>query len=317
MQALIHAIATVQVRIQTHGPLYANKEYQTRYGLIDPILRALEWDTANPDDVQVEYTVKVNNQQKEADYVLLCCGKPLVVIEAKSLSENLAKAQVQGFEYCSSIGAAYLVCTDGDYWEFYETQNKRLLQQIKISSLNVCEAAQGLLFLWKPIVCTPPKDIPQICTPVSSASSERKVKRKSRGGQKSIPPPVPGAIPLCDLPYELASGKTQTPSYIYFPPNYTAVPVGSFKDILVRTVEYCDRLRKIPQEGVGRIVVPSGTSPGNPARYSRVESWFVCTHGSARQMVEYAIRVLKACGIDPCTVFISYQASPSLGTPTR
>jgi hypothetical protein len=196
-------------------------------------------------------------------------------------------------------------------------KTERLLQEVKISSLSVCEAAQGLLFLWKPIVCTPPKDIPQICTPVSSASSERKVKRKSRGGQKSIPPPVPGAIPLCDLPYELASGKTQTPSYIYFPPNYTEVPVGSFKDILVRTVEYCDRLGKIPQGGVGRIVVPSGTSPGNPARYSRVGSWFVCTHGSARQMVEYAIRVLKACGIDPCTVFISYQASPSLGTPTR
>jgi hypothetical protein len=26
MQALIHAIATVQVRIQTNGPLYANSE---------------------------------------------------------------------------------------------------------------------------------------------------------------------------------------------------------------------------------------------------------------------------------------------------
>jgi len=304
VQALIHAIATVQVRIQTHAPLYANKEYQTRYGLIDPILRALEWDTANPDDVQVEYTVKVNNQQKEADYVLLCCGKPLVVIEAKSLSENLAKAQVQGFEYCSSIGAAYLVCTDGDYWEFYETQNKRLLQQIKISSLNVCEAAQGLLFLWKPIVCTPPKDIPQICTPVSSASSERKVKRKSRGGQQSIPPFVPGATPLCKLPIALASGSTQPPSNIYFPPDYAAVPVGSFKDILVKTVDYCNSLGKIPSGGVRIIVMPSGVSPGNPARYSLVGSWFVCTHGSARQMVEYAIRVLQACGIDPCTVFV-------------
>jgi hypothetical protein len=305
MQALIHAIATVQVRIQTHGPLYANKEYQTRYGLIDPILRALEWDTANPDDVQVEYTVKVNNQQKEADYVLLCCGKPLVVIEAKSLSENLAKAQVQGFEYCSSIGAAYLVCTDGDCWEFYETQNKRLLQQIKISSLNVCEAAQKLLYLWKPIVCTPPKNIPQICTPVSFASSQRKSTRKSRGGQQSISPPVPGAIPLCNLPLALASGSTQPLSNIYFPPSYAAVPVGSFKDILVKTVDYCNSLGKIPSGGVGIIVMPSGVSPGNPARYSRVGSWFVCTHGSAGQKVEYAIRVLKACGIDPCTIFIS------------
>lgn len=55
MQALIYAIATVQVRIQTHGPIYVNSELQTRYGLIDPILRALEWDVSNPDEVGTEY----------------------------------------------------------------------------------------------------------------------------------------------------------------------------------------------------------------------------------------------------------------------
>lgn len=305
MQALVHAIATVQVRIQTHGPLYANNEYQTRYGLIDPILRALEWDTVNPDDVQVEYPVVINNQNKAADYVLLCQGEPLVVIEAKSLSTNLAIARAQGFVYCSSIRAPYLVCTDGDYWEFYETQSKQLLMQSKISSLNVWDAAQKLLYLWKPIVCTSPKNIPQIRTPVSSVSSQRKSTRKSRGGQQSIPPPVPEAIPLCNLPLALASGSAQPPSNIYFPPTYTAVPVGSFKDIMVKTVQYCNSLGKIPSVGVGTIVMPSGVSPQNPSRYSLVGPWFVCTHGSAGQMVQYAIRVLKACGLDPCTVFVS------------
>lgn len=48
MQALIQAIATVQVRIQAQSPIYADSELQTRYGLIDPILRALEWDVSNP-----------------------------------------------------------------------------------------------------------------------------------------------------------------------------------------------------------------------------------------------------------------------------
>jgi predicted type IV restriction endonuclease len=162
MQALVHAIATVQVRIQTNGPLYANNEYQTRYGLIDPILHALEWDTANPDEVQVEYPVVINNQNNAADYVLLCQDKPLVVIEAKSLSTNLARARVQGFVYCSSIGAAYLVCTDGNQWDLYETQSQQLLQKIQLSSLSVYDAALKLLCLWKPIVCTSPKSIPQI-----------------------------------------------------------------------------------------------------------------------------------------------------------
>jgi hypothetical protein len=304
MQALIHAIATVQVRIQRHGPLCSSKEYQTRYGLIDPILRALEWDIANPDEVQVEYPVVINNQNNAADYVLLCQDKPLVVIEAKSLSTNLASARVQGFVYCSSIGAAYLVCTDGDQWEFYETQSQQLLMQTKISSLSVCDAAQKLLCLWKPIVCTSPKNIPQICTPVSSVSSQRKSTRKSRGGQQSIPPPVPGAIPLCRFPYNLVSGRTQPPSNIYFPPSYNPISVRSFKDILVKVVDYCDSSGKIPSGGIGKIVVQPGSPLKNPSRYSRVRSWFVLTHGSAKQMVDYAIRVLKACGIDPCTVFV-------------
>jgi predicted type IV restriction endonuclease len=69
MQALIHAIATVQVRIQTNGPLYANSELQTRYGLIDLILRALEWDVTNPDEVQVEYPVTRNEKADMSCYV--------------------------------------------------------------------------------------------------------------------------------------------------------------------------------------------------------------------------------------------------------
>jgi len=281
MQALIHAIATVRVRIRTHGPLYANSELQTRYGLIDPILRALEWDIANPDEVQVEYLSKGGR----ADYVLLCHGKPLLVIEAKSLSGSLAGALNQGFGYCSSLGAAYLVCTDGDQWEFYETQSQQLLMQTKISSLNVCDAVLKLLCLWKPIVCTSPESIPQ-------------------SGQQSIPPPAPGAIPLCNLPLALASGRTQHPSNIYFPPSYNPISVRSFRDILVQVVDYCDSLGKIPSGGIDKIVVQPGSPLKNPSRYSRVRSWFVLTHGSAKQMVDYAIRVLNACGIDPCTVFV-------------
>jgi hypothetical protein len=241
--------------------------------------------------VQVEYPVVINNQNNAADYVLLCQDKPLVVIEAKSLSTNLARARVQGFVYCSSIGAAYLVCTDGNQWDLYETQSQQLLQKIQLSSLSVYDAALKLLCLWKPIVCTSPKSIPQICTP-------------ARGGQQSIPPPVPGAIPLCDLPYELVSGRTQPPSNIYFPPSYNPISVRSFKDILVKVVDYCDSLGKIPSGGIDKIVVPSGSPLKNPSRYSQEKSWFVLTHGSAKQMVDYAIRVLKACGIDPCTVFV-------------
>jgi hypothetical protein len=74
----------------------------------------------------------------------------------------------------------------------------------------------------------------------------------------------------------------------------------------VKVVDYCDSLGKIPSGGIDKIVVPSGSPLKNLSRYSQAKSksWFVLTHGSAKQMVDYAIRVLKACGIDPCTVFV-------------
>ena len=261
MQALIHAIATVQVRIQAHSPVYANSEFQTRYGLIDPILRALEWDVSNPDEVQVDYPAG----NGKADYVLMRHGQSLVVIEAKALSSLATNTVQQGIGYRNALGAPYLVCTDGDSWELYDKQ-VNILTQVKISSTDVCDAAQKLLRLWKPVVYHFPKKIPQICMPISSVSS---------GAQYQPPSPPPNAISLPQFLTQLTSGL--------------------------------DGLWKIPQGGVGKIVVPSGTPIKQPVYYSNVtnvRSWFVYTHGSAKHLVGYTIRVLKGCGVDPNNVYV-------------
>ena len=70
------------------------REPQTRYALIDPILRALGWDTADPKECYPEWTFR-KHQSKRVDYVLFARSTaqeiidgsaiPVIIIEAKSV----------------------------------------------------------------------------------------------------------------------------------------------------------------------------------------------------------------------------------------
>lgn len=61
-------------------------EFRTKYVLIDPLLRALGWDTGDPRQVQLEF--ETGTSAKRADYALFKPGveKPAGLIEAKVLN---------------------------------------------------------------------------------------------------------------------------------------------------------------------------------------------------------------------------------------
>ena len=81
------AIRHVKLVIDEHEKQEKAKklpEATTRYAIIDPILRALGWDTTNRKEVRVEYPC--GPQRKPIDYALFDEGSdPLVLIEAKGL----------------------------------------------------------------------------------------------------------------------------------------------------------------------------------------------------------------------------------------
>ena len=52
-------IETLQTRIDQHASALQQSEALTRYALIDPLLRALGWDTGDPSQVLVEYRSSV------------------------------------------------------------------------------------------------------------------------------------------------------------------------------------------------------------------------------------------------------------------
>lgn len=123
LEDLHELIETLQGRIDVHIADLQKSEALTRYALIDPLLRELGWDTADPNQVRVELPLaKGYAQQGFADYALLGTdGKPRVVVEAKSLGTSLQQAAMQALGYCNALGFPYFAVTDGRFWELYET----------------------------------------------------------------------------------------------------------------------------------------------------------------------------------------------------
>ena len=92
---LIHEL---RERIDAHGAALRQSEALTRYALIDPLLRALGWNTADPALVAPEY----KSGSGSADYALLGNGKPLMMVEAKKLDTPSGTSSGRGSSTVSS-----------------------------------------------------------------------------------------------------------------------------------------------------------------------------------------------------------------------
>ena len=146
--SLLDLVEELCERIAVHGrdDAFRQSEMQTRYALIDPLLRELEWHTERPTEVRPEFQVK-----GKADYALLIGGKPVVMGEAKRLREkNLEDARQQGLRYCTKDATRYLFTTNGRRWEIYDTYKKDVSTPTvqfdleKDTADEVCKKAQML-----------------------------------------------------------------------------------------------------------------------------------------------------------------------------
>lgn len=152
LEPLVSAIRTARSAIDKHRADLSKNEIRTRNILIDPVLRALGWDVSVWEDVEVEHGAG----KKRVDYALLGTdGKPLVLIEAKKLDEELNSKRTQMLTYCTELGVRHGVLTDGNCWDVYDlwqgqrTMDERRVVQVIISSRSPAIAAWMLLRLWK------------------------------------------------------------------------------------------------------------------------------------------------------------------------
>jgi len=119
LAALVATLANVCYQAEQNQALLSKNEAATRAALIDPILRALGWDTTDVRMVEPERTVE---NKQSLDYVLKGpSGTIQSVVEAKKLGESLDKLGHVGalIGYAFSLKPISFFITDGLNWHCY------------------------------------------------------------------------------------------------------------------------------------------------------------------------------------------------------
>ena len=151
LDELVDTIETLKARISEHRSILQASEAQTRLSLIDPLLRALGWDTDDPAQVRPEFVLSTGR----ADYALLDANqRPVAIIEAKKLNEPLGNAEMQLLPYAFASNVGYAVLTNGDHWVMYRVFRQRQddesrVLDVSIANLPAHECALKLLLLWR------------------------------------------------------------------------------------------------------------------------------------------------------------------------
>ncbi len=203
MDDLLKLIGTLRERIGSHQVALRGNEALTRSVLIDPLLRALGWDTENPMQVVPEYRIP-SEPRKPADYALFAGGDvPVVIVEAKKLGESLDDAARQAVQYCTEDGYKHFAVTDGSRWILYETHRPVALEEKKIarfdlasdSPIEVCSMA---LSLWRQRFVEG-ASAPVKSVPMPRAAADVPEPRQSTAASSSQGDLSGGWIPLSEL----------------------------------------------------------------------------------------------------------------------
>lgn len=155
MDDLLKLIETLRERIDSHEAVLGTNEALTRSVLIDPLLRALGWDTEDPAQVIPEF--HISDGDERADYALFTDGDPpkvAIIVEAKPLGTRLAELAVKTGKYCYVCGYGHFAITDGRYWTLYETNRDGQLEDKKIARFDLrldppVEMCSKALSLWR------------------------------------------------------------------------------------------------------------------------------------------------------------------------
>ena len=306
LESLLKLVETLRSRAQTHGDALRSSEALTRYALIDPLLRELGWDTADPAVVAPEY----RSGSGSADYALLVDGSPAMMVEAKKLGTPLQDNVIlQVLNYCQMEGTKHFAITDGARWSIYDTHkpvpmNEKRVVEFDLANQPPAEVCLKALALWRPSVQS--GYVAPGNTPIPAPE----------------PTPTPTPTPIPDSgewqPFEEISsgGGEQPPKEILFP-DRRRTEMKYWTDILVETVRWLtdkgiltNRQCPMSRPRTRRYMVhtePVHSHGANFASPVQVNGLYVEKNVSAPASISHAIAIITHVGQDPAQFRVRFD----------
>lgn len=136
-------------RWQSDERLTTLSEARICSAVIVPILRGLDWDISNPEEVWEQYPVE---EIGTVDYALLIGNEPKVLVEVKRGGESLDRHQSQIRNYARIGGVSLAILTNGATWRFYLPLQEGSWERTRVGDVvfhdqNAVEITQRLVDL--------------------------------------------------------------------------------------------------------------------------------------------------------------------------
>ena len=316
LDSLLHLVETLRQRIAEHGAELRQSEAQTRYALIDPLLRELGWDTSSPNVVVPEY----KSGHGSADYALRKDGKTVMIIEAKKLGTSLSDVVVQALGYCQIEGVRHLALTDGRTWELFATHHEGDIEEKRIITIDLtadapAEVCRKAFALWRPNADQGTLLIGE--DPIVPASNAYTI--SGEGREEPSPPQSKLPVPPDDWqPLDTLQVKMGAP-----PPKEMRMPDGTIVNlpywnrVLTEPIGWLiatNRLNSgnLPFQPAGAkryLIASTPEHPGGNQMHNghKVHEWHVETSHSAPDCVWHAVLAIQHAGQDPSAFKVRFS----------
>lgn len=315
MQSPLSALSEVLKLVKSSAASYREQlqrnEAVTRAVLIDPVLRALGWEVANPAMVEVEKPVTDRGKSGFLDYHLNA-EKP-IIIEAKKLGELLENHFSQLVVYAYALRIDNLFITDGLKWSHYTNlspSNQEPTKIIDLEQLEEAELTKAAAYFVETLdaaLFAPESQKVEDVLQQKFNSMEKKMLEMERmilsiANGSVTPVAVESVLEASQVPWLLLDGswdaKKKKPAKFRMP-NGHIVDVRSWTQILMEACKYCltenqELLRQLPiSDRTGRAtkLISTTRPPSNLNSDSFVigdETLYVCTNYSANDCVANA-----------------------------
>ena len=124
-----------------------NNEQATKSALIVPLLQTLGYDTSDPMEVYPEFGADAPEVKGDkVDYAILRDEKPIILIECKSIGENLNKPQniSQLFKYFNATHARFGLLTNGIIYRFFtDIEKDNIMDSKPFFEFNMLDHQEG------------------------------------------------------------------------------------------------------------------------------------------------------------------------------